>query len=106
MANLSNGKVTVDTAYLTGLAASLENIAGFQMSVVQSYSNKARNHENWRCNERHNVTNEVDNIYQKSKKIIADIEKLAADLRNGAADFEAMQNAVISTLSVAELKSI
>jgi uncharacterized protein YukE len=105
MAKLSGGHIEVDTNYLRRLAGDIKTTAD-SVRYAGNCANNARRHSNWRCGDRYNVTNEVDNIHLKARKIADDMDNLAEALKQGADDFEAMQSAIISTLSVAELKSI
>lgn len=104
MATLPWGDINVDTAYLNSLAAGLK-AASDLLGKAASDANRARAHENWKCNERYNVSNEIDLIKSRAERIEKYMESLAAVIKSGAGDFEAAQRTVISGLGDAALKT-
>jgi hypothetical protein len=108
MASLSRGsnlQIIVDTASLRSVASAIKQ-AEYEMGGAARAVDKARNHENWRCNERHMVTNEIDLIKAHSLRIEKYLNRLSEMINKSAGEFENTQIDIISTLGDAELNTM
>ena len=94
--------IKADTSYLKTLAAGFRTAAN-SMDTAAAQANKARRHEGWDCNEKHNVEVELNYIRGHSGIISNRLNAMAKIVEDSVSEFEERQVRTLSTMTSPEL---